>query len=304
MKKLYFLAISLFMSVFLHAQTTIDLTSISTTYTTTYDGSLVLDDAKCASKLASPNVYITNPFKGQSFTEAQISFDMYTYQDSLKVLGALFGIYGGNRGRLYFSNGSYLGYNGTGGYFDSNLKSYALGTDFIGTKTWKNIKLQFSSTGYALYVDNTLAFNQSSTSVTISNTVTDYSNVVTFLQKADTLVFGTGSFWSDNSHGIYYDLQYSYLKNITFTPNFSTTGVADKEEDGISVFPNPATSSVKVNGLTEVSEISVLDINGKAVINKSADGDANIDLSSIAKGTYLIKIKSKTNTIVRKIIVE
>jgi len=99
-------------------------------------------------------------------------------------------------------------------------------------------------------------------------------------------------------------LQYSYLKNITFTPNFSTTGVADKEEDGISVFPNPATSSVKVNGLTEVSEISVLDINGKAVINKSADGDANIDLSSIAKGTYLIKIKSKTNTIVRKIIVE
>ena len=50
-----------------------------------------------------------------------------------------------------------------------------------------------------MYVDDVLAFNQSSTDVTIAGTITDYSNVISFLQNASTLVIGTGSWWSDNT---------------------------------------------------------------------------------------------------------
>jgi hypothetical protein len=225
MRKFYFFLFALFASIPLHAQTTVlDLSKIDAAYTTTFEEQLVIDVATTASKVASPKLSFTNPFKGLDFSEAQISFDVYTYHpDSIKVLGSLLALFDTTLGRMYFSNGSYLGYNGVGGWFDANLQSYALDSNFIGTQTWKNIKLQFTATGYAMYVDNVLAFDQSSTDVTINGTLTDYSNVISFLQKASTLVIGTGSWWSDNTRddGTYYDNQFSYLKNIKFSPDFS-----------------------------------------------------------------------------------
>jgi hypothetical protein len=219
MKKLYFFAIALMVSLTAGAQTTIDITAINSAYTTTVDGTLVLDVAKTASKLAAPLVSYTNPFYGLSFTEADITFDVYNY-DAVHVLGALFTIYDPTLGRMYFTNGSYLGFNtGATSYFDANLISYGLGTDFIGSNTWATVRLQFTNTGFAMYVNNTLAYDQNSTDVTIAGPLTDYSNVISFLQNASTLMFGTGSWWSDNTKtdGTYYDFQSSYLKNITFS---------------------------------------------------------------------------------------
>jgi Carbohydrate family 9 binding domain-like/Secretion system C-terminal sorting domain/Fibronectin type III domain len=227
MRKFCFLVFALFASWAINAQTTvIDIGAIDTAYTTTFNEDLVIDVATTTSKVASPKVSFTNPFKGLTFSDAQISFDVYTYHpDSIKVLGCLLSIFDATLGRMYFSNGSYLGYNAVGGWFDANLKSYAVDSDFIGTGVWKNIKLQFTATGYAMYVDNVLAFDQSSTDVTIGGTLTEYSNVLSFLQNASTLVIGTGSWWSDNTRddGTYWDCQFSYLKNIKFTPNFSQT---------------------------------------------------------------------------------
>jgi hypothetical protein len=220
MRKFYSLIIALVASLTVSAQTVIDISAIDAAYTKTVDAELVIDVATTASKLESPKLWYANPFKGKTFTEAEISFDVYNYYgtDSIKVLGSLLAFYDNKLGRMYFSNGSYLGYNATGGWFDANLKSYGIDSNFIGGNTWKNIKLKFSAAGYAMYIDNVLAFNHGSKDITIGGTLADYNNVITFLQNADTLVFGTGSWWSDNSRpgGSYYDLQYSYLKNITF----------------------------------------------------------------------------------------
>jgi hypothetical protein len=225
MRKFCFLVIALFASWAINAQTVIDIGAIDATYTTTFEEELVIDVATTASAVASPKLSFANPFKGLDFSEAQISFDVYTYlPDSNKVLGSLLAIFDASLGRMYFSNGSYLGYNATGGWFDANLLSYGIDSNFIGTQTWKNIKLQFTATGYAMYVDNVLAFDQNSTDVTIGGTLADYSNVISFLQNASTLVIGTGSWWSDNTRpgdGTYWDCQFSYLKNLKFTPDFS-----------------------------------------------------------------------------------
>ena len=224
MRKLYFLAIALFASLAVSAQIVIDIGAVDTAYTKTFDEELVIDVAATSSKVASPKVWFANPLKGLDFTEAQISVDVYTHlPDSIKTLGSLLALYDNKLGRMYFSNGSYLGYNAIGGWFDANMKSYGLDSNFIGTQTWKNIKLQFTAAGYTMYVNDTFAFNQSSTDVTIAGTLTNYKNVISFLQNADTLVIGTGSWWSDNqrSDNSYFDCQFSYLKNIKLTPDFS-----------------------------------------------------------------------------------
>src|SRR4030043_413186 len=143
MRRFCFFALALLASWAINAQTVIDISAIDAAYTKTVDEELVIDVATTASKVASPKLSFANPFKGMDFSEAQISFDVYTYHpDSIKVLGSLLAIFDATLGRMYFSNGSYLGYNAVGGYFDANLNSYALDSNFIGTQTWKNIKLQ------------------------------------------------------------------------------------------------------------------------------------------------------------------
>ncbi|MFA9390298.1 MAG: hypothetical protein ACERKD_10840 [Prolixibacteraceae bacterium] len=225
MKFFSFIMMACIFTMVVNAQTTIDISALDAAYTKTVDDVLVIDVATASSTIAAPKLGFANPFKGVSFTEAEISFDVNNYHgvDSIKVLGALMSIFDPALGRLYFTNGSYLGYN-DGQFFDANLISYAVGTDFIGGNTWKSIKLQFTATGYAMYVDGTLAFDQSSTNVTIAGDLTDYGKLIAFLQNAETFAIGAGSWWSDNTRpdGTYWDAQFSYLKNIKFTPNFSS----------------------------------------------------------------------------------
>lgn len=278
MKKLFSIGIALFMTFAAGAQTTIDISAVNSAYTTTVDGSLVIDVAKTASKIASPLVSFTNPFKGKSFTTAEISFDVYNYSD-VHVLGALLSIYDPTLGRMYFSNGSYWGYNATGGWFDANLVNYGVGTNFIGSNTWKNVKLQFSSTGYAMYVDNVLAFNQSSTGVTINGNLTDYTKPISFLQNAASFVIGTGSWWSDNTKtdGTYWDAQSSYIKNIKFTTDF-TTSVAQASTEVASVVANEFFS---IGGARLGSDYNALPAG--VYIKKSIFNNGSVQCAQIAK---------------------
>lgn len=233
MKKIYTFLIAFFIVLGLGAQSTsIDISTVNSAYTKTVDGELVIDVATASSPVAAALLAFENPFKGKTFGEAEISFDVYNYHgvDSIKVLGALLAIWDATLGRLYFSNGSYLGYN-DGEFYDANLIDYGIGTDFLGGNVWKKVQLQFTPGGYAMYVDGTLAFDQSSSNVTIAGNLSDYMRVINFLQNASTLVIGTGSWWSDNTRpdGTYWDAQFSYLKNIKFTPDFSTAGTSVRE---------------------------------------------------------------------------
>lgn len=194
------------------------------------DSILVLDVAKLASKRSNPNLSFGNPFKGKNFDTAEIYFDVYNY-DTLKVLGALFSIYKYNDNpRLYFTNGSYLGFNDwAGGWFDANLKNYGIDKDFLGMNFWRKVKIVFSSSSYKVYIDDVLAFDNKSTNVTINGSLTNnFDALLNFLRNtADTMAFGTGSFWSDNQRldGTYYDVQFSYLRNISFVYKTSITSI-------------------------------------------------------------------------------
>ena len=52
------------------------------------------------------------------------------------------------KGKLYFTGGSYLGYNALGGYYDANMADWALQKDYIGKGA--HIRIDFLPTGYML----------------------------------------------------------------------------------------------------------------------------------------------------------
>ncbi|MDF1572966.1 MAG: hypothetical protein P1P82_15260 [Bacteroidales bacterium] len=236
MKKIYLFFVFLVLAITVGAQTVIDISTVDAAYTTTVDDELVIDVATASSAVASPNVSFANPFMGGTFNTAEVSFDVYNYcegcasaTDSIKVLGSLIAFHDAALGRMYFSNGSYLGFNiGGDNWFDANLDNYALDTDFLGGNAWKNVKLQFTAEGFALYVDDVLAYDHNSTDVTIAfGPNYDPATIIPFLQGASTLVIGTGSWWSDNTRadGSFWDAQFSYMKNITLTPDFTPVAV-------------------------------------------------------------------------------
>lgn len=115
-------------------------------------------------------------------------------------------------GKLYFTGGSYLGYNATGGYFDANVitgTTWSTGTDFIGTSA--SVEIHLLPSGYAVYVNGQLAYTQADiTNGTIkgSNSISAYTSVLKWLnQNSDTLNFGWGSWWDGGLKGTISDVE-------------------------------------------------------------------------------------------------
>ncbi len=141
----------------------------------------------------------SNPFSAKTingleiYNGVKIKFN-YQRTGSMKGLGAIFSIKVKNAefNRLYLTDGSYLGYNATGGYFDANMANSAPVTDYIGTNKVA-VEVDFTASGFSVKVDGAEKYNQ-----TILTSTFDYGNVLTFLNTvANELNIGTGSFWNN-----------------------------------------------------------------------------------------------------------
>lgn len=88
-------------------------------------------------------------------------------------------------------------------------------------------------------------------------------------------------------------------------------GTADFKNDfQVSFFPNPTKDSLNINmGTlnTDSYKITVIDINGKLVLEKNIDNPKlieNIDTSSLTKGIYLIALNAGEKRITKRIVID
>lgn len=144
-----------------------------------------------------------NPFRGKDTSKgAVIEFYAKPTWD-VHVLGTIFAINGSGAydGKLYFTPGSYLGFNseGFGGFYDANLFNYNIVTDYI--KDGAMIRIELLPEGFAVYADDVLCYDQTildnpqaaDGDFTPSS---DFSSVLTWLSGAEALYFGYGSWWN------------------------------------------------------------------------------------------------------------
>ncbi len=149
-----------------------------------------------------------------------ISFDTKR-TGNVNVLGTLFAFQGngGDDGRMYFTPGSYLGYNAGGSWYDANLKSYSLVNDYIGESAHVDVNL--TATGFNVTVNGNLAYNEEILSTENGDGTIDgkFKKVLNWLyNSADTIYFGSGSWWSD-------------VANNTISNVVITVGPIDKSVD-------------------------------------------------------------------------
>lgn len=88
-----------------------------------------------------------------------------------------------------------------------------------------------------------------------------------------------------------------YLGNLNVTDIESTL-------NGISLYPNPSTNYLIIDGLKESMNIKIYDLNGKIQLNQSVKPQEKINLSRLSSGQYSVVILSKRAFIVKKLIVD
>lgn len=66
----------------------------------------------------------------------------------------------------------------------------------------------------------------------------------------------------------------------------------------VSVYPNPATDVINITG-DDIEQISVYDINERKLI--SSDSTTSLSIHKLAKGTYLVIVKTSNDETTHKI---
>lgn len=83
------------------------------------------------------------------------------------------------------------------------------------------------------------------------------------------------------------------------------TGIENvSQRDLIRLYPVPATSSLNLSSVPGLKSVDILDITGRVIrtVNTSSDELISIPVSSLRRGTYIMKINTTEGTVVRRFV--
>ncbi len=104
------------------------------------------------------------------------------------------------------------------------------------------------------------------------------------------------------------DSNYTFIltENVTLTANFEeTVGIDDVDATSVSLYPNPATTTVTLTGLEPGAKVTIVDLNGREISKfKIQNSKFEIDVTSLASGAYYVRITGQRQQAVRKLIVK
>lgn len=106
-------------------------------------------------------------------------------------------------------------------------------------------------------------------------------------------IFGMTTLGGKYSGGIIYKYP---LKNTSAEKYFI------KEETIVKVFPNPAKSGFRLEGINEKASIWLTNTTGQLIFSKEIENGEYISIESIPSGLYILRINSGENKIVKKIV--
>ena len=89
---------------------------------------------------------------------------------------------------------------------------------------------------------------------------------------------------------------------VAYTPN----GISNISQTAkVNIYPNPATTTIRVASGTAMSAISITDVLGKEVSTVSVNNklDESIDISALEQGVYIIRVLTVSGTATTKLVV-
>ena len=95
-------------------------------------------------------------------------------------------------------------------------------------------------------------------------------------------------------------------EDATYIATFAENNGIEEIEGGTwEIYPNPATDQVVLRGIPDDAIVTVLDLSGRKLLERRNEkGEMSIDVSTFLSGTYFVRVVSKGNVVVKKLIVE
>ena len=116
--------------------------------------------------------------------------------------------------------------------------------------------------------------------------------------------------WTDGEEVVSENAVYVFTMptaDVTLTANFSEVTSIWQEaqpDQNINVFPNPAQSHISIKDLEPNSTLDIYAITGAKMMRlDNQSGRANLDISGLNNGMYIIKISSEKGVVSKKIFI-
>ena len=81
------------------------------------------------------------------------------------------------------------------------------------------------------------------------------------------------------------------------------TSIAEQNNSDIRVYPNPAQHTLYIESAETVEHVSIYDISGRIVVAYGIRPEPSIDVSTLANGIYLVKVKTAQGETIKKIVI-
>src|SRR5574343_422279 len=93
------------------------------------------------------------------------------------------------------------------------------------------------------------------------------------------------------------------LSNFGFYKSpFSVSLNEMNQEESISIYPNPTSETLTINGLDNSALLTVLSLNGIQLLSKQISNGEEVDLSFLPKSIYILKIETSKGVITKRIV--
>ncbi|MES2799942.1 MAG: metallophosphoesterase [Bacteroidota bacterium] len=117
-----------------------------------------------------------------------------------------------------------------------------------------------------------------------------------WLVDGQIIPFANDQYYSPTTSGVY-TCQVTYPNGCSYSSNeynLLNAGLNDLHPDQVMVYPNPAENVINIiatKGL-KLDHFSLIDFNGKLVVQSSLNANGQIDISSLASGLYFINVST------------
>jgi hypothetical protein len=103
----------------------------------------------------------------------------------------------------------------------------------------------------------------------------------------------------ENISGNFVTGSFSAISNV----KMSATGIVDPSASTIHIFPNPTNEILNITGINTKSTVTIFNVFGDEVYNTELIHSSAINVGSLAKGTYVLRISNESGNTFKKLVI-
>jgi arabinan endo-1,5-alpha-L-arabinosidase len=208
---------------------------------------------------------------------------------------------------LYLTPNAYLGFNGTGGWFDCNWPDNV--TNAIAVNEWNMVTVTLDATGFSIYINGEKRYDKTQQLAWNSNDAIapadfNYSHLINLIKSSAFFYLGYGSWWGsaallDDDLLIYNGALTDAEVAALYDAYVNGTGI-ETAASKINVAYDAQAKIISITGLDGNEKVELINLMGQKikVIHSSSIYTGNIN-----PGIYLLNINNGKSSKIQKILI-